>query len=836
MTGFPRRAVETGIPERFETVAREDPRRPAIEWEGSVWSFEELNARANRLARHLLRDGPPMGPTLLLLGHGADEIAGMLASAKARSAYVALDPAAPSAHLQAIARDVGAARIVSHRRYREIASQLADDLIEVENLDPTLSRANLDISGSAGDLATIVYTSGSTGEPKGVMRSHRCVLHRSWLFGESLEVARGDRISHMFSCSFAAAEVDVYGALLHGATLVIYPTKESGIGPLADWLLREQIHFLHPPPTLFRRFLDGLDRPLESTALRVVSLAGEAVFRIDLERIRRLLPGCTLVHRFSATETSVVARLILAPDTPVDDAILPAGHFVPDKRVRLVDAAGNAVADGEIGEIEVSSRYLSDGYWRRPELTRERFRVAPDGKSRIVRTGDLGCIRPDGMLQHRGRADRQVKVRGYRVEPEQIECALLELDGVAEAAVLMKSDDRGEARLSAFVVSADRESRDEVGLRRRLARRLPSYMIPSHIAFIEELPATSTGKVDRRALARRAEEARPIPLARSAPDARDGLEFQLRLLWHDVMERREIGNHDDFFELGGDSIQLADLMVRVERLFGESPSIADFVAEPTIAAMARRLRGKRPTAAFRYLVPMRTGGDKAPFFCVHAMSGSVMHFVHLARHFEPDRPFFGIQARGMDGCGTPHASIEAMASDYLVEVRRQQPFGPYFLGGRCLGALVATEMARRLLASGEPVAIVAVFDTFAPRAARLAERAKKRWKRLRRRLHRAVAAPAPDAAESFERRMKRLRKRYRPDPYPGDLTLFSIGTEREIQARRWRDFARGHVEIETIPGDHLTIFREPHVQTLARHLEARLAHASAGREREAERG
>jgi thioesterase domain-containing protein/acyl carrier protein len=423
--------------------------------------------------------------------------------------------------------------------------------------------------------------------------------------------------------------------------------------------------------------------------------------------------------------------------------------------------------------------------------------------------------------------DRQLKVNGYRVEPEQVECALLARDTITEAAVVPNPNARGEARLTAWIVTERPQVDTASALRRWLLERMPSYMVPARFGFLAELPTTRSGKVDRPALAARQSEVRSTALSRSAPDARDGLEYQLRVLWHDVLERRGIGTSDDFFDLGGDSLQLAEMMVGIERLFGAVPSLAEFVAAPTIAALVQQLRGKRPIASYRYLVPMRIGGDAPPFFCVHPMSGSALHFVNLARHFEASRSFYALQARGIDGRGAPHASVEEMAADYLTEIRRKQPHGPYHIGGLCLGADVAVEMARVLLAAGEEVAIVAVFDT----EGRSKPKEASGWKRLKRavkRLRQARTARPRELEESYAWRLRQAGKRYRPEPFPGTVTLFTTDAGRAQSEQNWGALTEGRLEIESIPGEHSTAMREPHVRVVAERLEARLAQASLG--------
>ncbi|HEY8240140.1 MAG TPA: AMP-binding protein, partial [Kiritimatiellia bacterium] len=455
MNPFSRDAIEGSLPERFEVQVRRLPGQIALRSDGLEWTYQELNRCANRLARQFLPPTPAESlPVPLLIGHGALEIMALLAVLKSGRAYVALDPLTPLPRLRQILADVGTDLVLTCRAHADLAARLAPRVVELPGAAALQADArddeNLGVGIQPGALASLIYTSGSTGTPKGVMRSHRASMHRCWLFQQTHRADAGVCISHLFSVGFVAAEVDVYGALLNGATLCCYPVRERGIGPLAEWLAAEQITVFHPPTALFRRFLESLEQPLHLPKLRALCLAGEPVFRQDVERIHQRLPGCTIVHRFASSETSLLTQFILPPDESCPDAIVPVGVPAPDKTISLLNAHGCEVPAGEIGEIVVESHYLSPGYWRRPELTAEKF--IPDQHGLIrYRTGDLGRFTA-GRLYHLGRLDAQLKIRGYRVEPQEVEAALLGLGALKEAAVFGRPDAAGEMQLVGVVV------------------------------------------------------------------------------------------------------------------------------------------------------------------------------------------------------------------------------------------------------------------------------------------------------------------------------------------------------------------------------------------------
>ena len=778
MNGAARSAVESSLPARFEMQARLSAGRIALRSDEVSWTYRELNSCANLLARRLL---PPAGtepsPVPLLIGQGALEIVALLAVLKSGRAYVALDPQAPLPRLRQIVADVGAAQVLAADAHAELAARLVSRVVVVPAAadllaalsEPDLAAAdhdNLNLDIDPGALASLVYTSGSTGTPKGVMRSHRCSLHRCWLFQHAHRVGSNDRIAHLFSCGYVAAEVDVYGALLSGATLCCYPTRDLGLGPLAEWLAAEKITLLHPPTALWRRFLDREERPLHLPSLRVLFLGGEAVFRRDVERVQRLLPGCAIEHRLSSSEASIFARNVINPGEECQTEVVPVGFPVPDKEVLLLDHEGREVPPGETGEIAVLSRYLSPGYWRRPELTAEKFVPVPaggeEGPLPLVRfhTGDLGRFSTAaGPLHHLGRIDAQVKVHGHRIEPQEVEAALLRLGTLKEAAVFGAPDEQGEQHLVGVVVPIDPGTWSEVETRRLLAERIPYAMVPAHLVATQELPSTASGKIDRQRLA--AEHQARRGRSRAAPAApgvrlrgRAGLTAEgtaaadlIAGIWAQVLQLERVGLDDHFYQLGGDSLAGARLLTEVNQaLGGRLPATALYristVREmvQTLAPAGREGQESLPPpgqpgapalsrSEYRSLLAVvgggripcvrpgslikasNTGGSRPPlFWCFNAPDAEMSA---LSGRLGGDQPVYGLYSGSGQLSGDDRV-IARIGDHYAEEALALFPEGPFAIGGNCRGAKVACALALRLAALGREVSHLCLMEFFHP--------------------------------------------------------------------------------------------------------------------------
>jgi amino acid adenylation domain-containing protein len=758
MEDFEKSAVETSLPARFEAEVRRSADHIAPRSGGLTWTYGELNRGANRVAREFLpgEEAAPQ-PVLLLIGHGDLEILALLAVLKSGRAWVALDPSSPPARLKQIAGDVGADLILTWRPFADLAAELAPRVEELPDaatllrtLDgsngPTDADLNLDVGPDA--LASLVYTSGSTGTPKGVMRSHRCSLHRRWLFHEDHRVGHGDRIAHLFSCGFVAAEVDMYGALLSGATLSTYPIRELGIGPLAEWLAKEEISLLHPPPSLWRRFLELHEKPLDLPRLKVVCLGGEAVYREDVERIRARLPDVVIEHRLSSSEASALLRYTLSPGEPCEHDVVPAGVPLPDKEILLFDREGREAAPGEIGEIVVRSRYLSPGYWRRPELTAEKFIPVPGPEGPLpltsFHTGDLARFTsPGGPLLHLGRLDAQLKVHGYRVEPKEVEAALLRIGTLKEVAVLGVPDDRGETELLGAVVPRDPENWSAAETRRLLAEQLPQAMIPSQLVAMPELPLTPTGKIDRPRIAA---ERRAGPAPRKEKDGSVGTDTTgiLAGIWAEVLGLERVGPDDDFFHLGGGSLLGVRLVAAVEKALGRALPLAALYRYSTVRDMAGALmradteaeatappaRWDRPALSspeYRALlsgvgggmIPCirpgslvkarnQDGGRPPLFWCFNTPDRDL---ASMAGSMGTAQPIYGLVS-GSHQLPSTDETIARVAEHYAGELLDLFPEGPFALGGNCFGGRVATALAIRLGELGKEVTHLAVMEAF----------------------------------------------------------------------------------------------------------------------------
>ena len=532
----------------------------------------------------------------------------------------------------------------------------------------------------------------------------------------------------------------------------------------------------------------------------------------------------------------------------VPKGAVPVGYVVPDTQVLLLDDDGQEVPPTEVGEIAVKSRYLSPGYWRKPELTREVFLPDPEGgDERIYRTGDLGRMERDGCLVHLERKDLQVKVRGHRVEVAEIEMALLDLENVKEATVVARTHEGSEQRLVAYLVPAIQPPPSVSAVRAALAKKLPNQMIPSAFVTLDAFPLTPNGKLDRRALPA-PDQGRPeleIPFVRP----RTLEEETLAGIWTDVLGIDRVGIHDDFMELGGDSLLAAAMLVQLEEALGKKLPLAIMFEASTVAQLAQVLRHDKWSAP-QSLIPIQPQGSKPPFFCVHGAGGHVLNYKALARHLGDDQPFYGLEAPGRDGEQHPLTEIEALAAHHIDEIRTVQPEGPYFLGGHSMGGVVAYEMAQQLQAQGQEIGLVVLLDSGCPTLVKPSNSRRHPVQRLinlsRRVAHHCgnlleltprgqVRYVKEKARRAKKKRIptdskvrqanKRATRSYVTKACSGPVALMwaSEGPEKYLDPRLgWRELVGEGLEVHAVPGDHLTMLTEPHIQVLAQRLTTRL--------------
>ena len=597
---FRREETEDSLPGRFERQVTRYPDRLAVRAPGSELTYEALNRAANRVAWALLSArGPGAEQVALLFGRDAAMVAAVLGVMKAGRAVVPLDASYPPARNSYILKQSQAAVLVTNDQHAPLARELLGHdalLLNVDELGSRPQDGNVGLSVSPENVACILYTSGSTGLPRGVFHDHRTLLHFIRRYTNALRVCREDRLSQLSSCGHIAGLSDLFRGLLNGAAVLPLDPRECGPVELAAWLRREEITISHMVPTLFRHMVSGLTGEGHFPHLRLLHLGGEPASRQDVELYRRHFPrSCVLLNNLGCTEVSSFRQYLIDHETVFDTEAVPVGYSVEDTEVLLLDEDGNEVPGGQAGEIAVKSRYMALGYWGEPSITARAFSTVPGGTGeRLYRTGDLGRLLPDGCLVYLGRKDYQFQIRGYRVEAAEIERVLLEGGKIAECAVAAVEDPAGDRQMVAYL-AAPTDLAPSIGeLRELLQEKLPAYMVPAVFVWLDRLPLLPQGKVDRRALPEPEWDApvRERPLV--AP--RTSVEEKVAAIWAEVLGVEPVGVHDHFLELGGNSLKASQVMVRLRSTLGVALPQRSLFEEPSLAGFAARVAASQQTA------------------------------------------------------------------------------------------------------------------------------------------------------------------------------------------------------------------------------------------------
>jgi amino acid adenylation domain-containing protein len=843
--------------ELFEALAQSQPEETAVVYGDIKLTYLELNQHANQLAHHLQKLA--VGPEALVgicVERSLEAIIGLLGVLKAGGAYLPLDPSYPPDRLAFMIAD-------SQPRVLLTVSHLQSAILEtlpivnrqtkIINLDTdwstiaTESAENPSTTTTASNLAYVIYTSGSTGKPKGVLLQHRGLFNFvNALIYEYGAARRGSRVLQFAPFSFDASVAEIFIALLSGAALYL-PAQATIQSPddLHRYLQENEISLATMPPSMLK-LLSSEDLP----ALGTVISAGEAC---TPDIVDRWAPGRQFFNGYGPTEVTVGPALYRAKPEMADTlTAVPIGRPIANTQMFLLDANQRSVPVGVPGEIHIGGLGLARGYLNRPSLTAEKFvpnRFQANRAARLYKTGDLARYLPDGNMEFLGRIDHQVKVRGYRIELGEIEAALREHTGVETAILMVREDSPGDQRLVAYVVPVGEAMLETSALRRTLQEKLPAYMIPSAFVVMDSLPLTPNRKIDRKALPA-PEGVRATGTGFIAP--RNPLEAQITQIWEDVLDVRPIGIQDNFFALGGHSLLAVRVMAQIQEKIASAAALVDLFQGPTIEHLAVTLQRYVQTEAPKPLVALQSQGEKRPLFFVHPSGGSIHWYVELARQMGTERPFYAFQAEGINGNGRLLTTIEEMAAQYINAMRDVQPAGPYQIGSWSMGVVIAYEMAQQLTAAGEIVSLLAILDqgptlpAAEPEsdAAYLVEVFGKELSLSLDDLQqlnadaqiahvfekaRAVNWITPDVTlTQFRQFVRVLRthteawRSYEIRPYPGPITLFRAEIQDDKSATDtdmgWDKLALGGVTIYDVPGDHLSMIHDPHVQKLAEQL------------------
>jgi len=582
----------------FERVVRATPLRIALgsaEWEPS---YRELNEISNRLAHQLLASATKADRVAILMSHDTPMIAATLGILKAGQIVAALDPTDPVARLKIIVEDVQPSIIVTDRKNQKLAVELTPPGCQLLHFEPaavTGSVENLSIEIPAEQTAFLVYTSGTTGRPKGVMTTHRQLCRAAAAQTDAMLVTENDRIP-LFAYLSTAQGLAVFAcALLNGAMLCPFPIKTRGITQLGQWIINRGLTIYFSSASIFRTFVKTIDTRQMFSNVRAVLLATEPITADDFKAFRTHFPPESIfVHQLASSETNVIAWSRWRAHDNISEGALPVGHFARDMDISLVRDDGQPAGRGEIGEIIIKSRYMANGYWHDPVLTAERFSADLDGKgTRLLRTGDLGLINSDGLLEFRGRKDDRIKIRGNRIELPDVERTLESLPGIQRAAAVAVPRENSEPMLVAFVVRTSNASWTPSRLRHAAKAKLALHMVPSRIVFLDSFPYRGN-KLDREALRQYSLPARQ-DIKGEKP--RTETETVLADIWLDTLELPDISRNDDFFNLGGDSLKGAVVAAQVHAALGVELSLRTIADHPTISTLAAFIDVGRGTNA-----------------------------------------------------------------------------------------------------------------------------------------------------------------------------------------------------------------------------------------------
>jgi acyl-coenzyme A synthetase/AMP-(fatty) acid ligase/acyl carrier protein len=585
---FARDEVEQSIPERFEKIADKFPDRIAVKSSEKEFTYANLNRSANRIAHLILaRLGRRAGCVALIFENGAPLMAAMLGALKAGKFLTLLSPFFPQARIAAVLEDCQAKLIIADRQNASIAREIAGSryrMIEFDSIDssPAVDNPRLPILPKA--LAFVFYTSGSTGQPKGVMQNHRNILHNVMLRTNTYRIHEEDKIS-LLAAATSNAVINALLAVLNGAALFPFEVRK-GAARLADWMAGERISISFISAPLFRNFAESLKATERFPRLRIIRLVSEAVHRSDLDLYRQHFSAdCILVNALSSSETGPLRKYLMGPETEFPGNDVPVGYALEDKEILLLDDAGKEVGFDKIGEIAVRSSYLSPGYWRRPDLTKLKFKRDSNGRTvRLYLSGDLGLRLTDDCIVYKGHKDFRIKIRGYSVEIGEVEACLSCVPGVREAVVAARQNEAGEFYLVGYFSSDSHPALRISQLRNFLKEKLPDYMMPAAFVSLKAIPRTPGGKINRNALPDSMNSRPDLDIEYVQP--RTPVEKQLISIWAKVLSLDRVGIHDNFFDLGGHSLSVIKVASQAIDKFDLKIPIGLLIATPTVAGMA----------------------------------------------------------------------------------------------------------------------------------------------------------------------------------------------------------------------------------------------------------
>ncbi|CAO3570306.1 unnamed protein product [Mortierella alpina] len=807
----------------FESQVELSPEAIAVVHDDHVVTYRELNSRANCIARQLIAVGVKPGDyVILLLDRSIDLVASEIAVLKIGAAYVPIDTKAPVDRQAYIASDCGS-KIVLTDENTSVPVEIPGIVLRVSTEQNYTDDEPVCFEGpatSSHDTAYVMYTSGSTGQPKGVMASHQGIV-RVVINSRVADLGVGDRVAFAANPAFDSSTYEVWAPLLHGARIIIIH-RETLLDPpkLATALGHHEVTLLFLTTALLHQYVYVIGRALSK--LRFLLAGGEQGLVEAFTEVSKHEGRVAVIGMYGPTETTVFSTAYPVTSAAHQFRLLPIGRPISNTPQYVLDEHLSPVPLGVVGELYIGGPGVANGYLNRPELTAERFIADPFAKvegARMYKSGDLVRHLPDGNLAFVGRNDHQVKIRGFRIELGEIEARLAEHPQVRESVVHVLGDGSDDKRLVAYVVADSHENLVD-GLHAHLSVSLPEYMVPSAFVRMDALPLTNNGKIDRRALPSLSSDAF-VTCDYVPPEGR--LEIALAAMWSELLKIEKVGRHDDFFMLGGHSLLAVRMISAVRESLGVDLKLHMIFSAPTLAGLAQILEGDQTRESrddeFNVLIPLKPQGSRPPLFCIHPGLGLSWSYRDLVKYLHSEQPLYGLQARGADGVSPFARSIEEMTLDYIDQIRGVQPHGPYYLLGRSFGGAVAHSMAVELQKQGESVPLLVIMDVLPGSCMQDEEMEapdEDEQIKFEEYVARLVGDTMTDVAlkKLVERVLEnnaRLLRVFMPSVYNGDCMFIRATARKTLDAACWAPFVRGNIEILDIDCTHDEMDKPEHI-------------------------
>lgn len=856
---------DSHLSELIEQTANKFPEKTAVIFNNQKLSYKELVIRSNQFAAYLTEQDINVGDIIGLASERSMEmLICLLGILKAGAVYVPLDPEYPQERIEYMLKDSSAKLLLISKTYSGRFKTDAKEII-IEDIASKLSnypKANPGILVSANDLAYVLYTSGSTGQPKGVKITHRNLVNFLCSMQSQPGITPEDRLLAITTISFDIAGLELYLPLITGAELIICDTESTRDGRLLLHLLTEKkITFMQATPSTWRMMVDsGWTNKLPVKVLCGGEALPKELSELLVER------SSELWNMYGPTETTIWSTI---KQIITGDSAITIGYPINNTTVYILNEEQQLLAPGLPGEIYIGGDGVAAGYLNQPALTAERFIRDPFSQSpdaRLYKTGDLGTFSDNAEIRYLGRIDQQVKIRGHRIELGEIESQLVAMNTIQQAVVIAREDTPNNKRLVAYIILTANEDEDITLWKNELGKHLPDYMVPADFVVLNEFPLTPNNKIDKKALPK--PESKVLLEDSFYQKPEDKYQILVAGIWSSVLGMKDIPLNADFFELGGQSLLAVKVMTAIEKETGKRLPLATLFENATIAKLAKKIESDQEEK-WDALVPIKTSGTKPPVYLIHGGGLNVLFYKPIISYLDHEQPIYGFQALGLSKSHESLHTLEEISTAYISDLLKNDPDGPFYLAGYSFGGLIAFEMAKQLIALNKKVNFVGIVDTYiggrtdhSTGFARIAKKALRQFSKIPHILKTMSEFPADAFAYQSAIITHKIRtvlpflKTPVPLPteaYVSDLTpyekeiynVYDAAHEKYIikpadikisllrVTKRlyhlddavylgWKPFAKKGIDIYLVPGDHGSILHPPNDRDFARTLQKAL--------------